>query len=48
MKKFGSICKPLTQLLRNDVLMWDEKAAEAFINLKEVMTNLSLLTPTQS
>ena len=48
MKKIGSICKPLTQLLRNDVLMWDEKAAEAFINLKEVMTNLSLLTPTQS
>lgn len=48
MKGFGSICKPLTHLLMNDVFMWDEKAVEAFINLKEVMTNLSLLTPTRS
>jgi hypothetical protein len=37
-KGYGLICKPLTQLLRNDVFVWNIEAVEAFKNIKEIMT----------
>jgi len=38
MKGFGSICRLLTQLLRNDVFVCNEEDTKAFINLKRIMT----------
>jgi hypothetical protein len=38
MKGFGSICRLLTQLLRNDVFVCNEEDTKTFINLKRIMT----------
>lgn len=37
-KNYGSISKPLTQLLKNDAFAWQEDALEAFRNLKKAIT----------
>jgi len=42
-KGYGSICKPLTQLLKKDVIGWNEVATAAFNLLKKVMTSAPVL-----
>ena len=40
---YGQICKPLTELLRKDSFCWTESAAEAFQNLKDIMSTTPVL-----
>jgi hypothetical protein len=42
-KGYGNICKPLTQLLKNEATGWNEAATEAFNQLKKVMTSAPVL-----
>lgn len=42
-KGYDSICKPLTQLLKKDVMGWSEEATKAFNLLKGVMTSAPVL-----
>lgn len=43
-KGYESICKPLTQLLKNDAFGWSHEATNTFNLLKELMTNPSVLS----
>lgn len=42
-KDYGTISKPLTQLLKKDVFEWNDKATKNFKLLKEVMTQPPVL-----
>ena len=42
-KGYGSISKPLTQLLKKEVMGWSEEASTAFNLLKRVMTSALVL-----
>ena len=42
-KGYGSISKPLTNLLRKEALGWNEEATQAFTLLKKLMTNAPVL-----
>jgi hypothetical protein len=42
-KGYGSICKPLTQLLKKKATGWNKDATEAFNQLKKVMTSAPVL-----
>jgi len=42
-KGYGSICKPLTQLLKKEAIGWNEAATKAFNQLKKVMTSAPVL-----
>lgn len=42
-KGYGSICKPLTQLLKKDVIGWNEEVTAAFNLLKRVMKSAPVL-----
>jgi len=42
-KDYGTISKPLTQLLKKDVFEWNDKATKNFQLLKEVMTQPPVL-----
>jgi hypothetical protein len=42
-KGYDIICKPLTQLLKKDVMGWSEEATKAFNSLKGVMTSALVL-----
>ena len=44
MKGYGSICKPLTQLLKKDAFGWNSEATTAFTLLKELMTTPPVLS----
>jgi hypothetical protein len=41
---YGSISKPLTQLLKKDAFSWNECAIRAFRGLKKAMTQLPVLS----
>lgn len=43
-KDYGKIAAPLTQLLKKDSFLWDEKVQKAFEDLKLAMTTLLVLT----
>jgi hypothetical protein len=43
-KGYKSICKPLTQLLKNDAFRWNFEATTAFTLLKELMTTPPVLS----
>lgn len=42
-KNYGTIAKPLTNLLQKDSFIWTEEATEAFKRLKEAMTSTPIL-----
>lgn len=45
MKSYGSIAKPLTQLLQKGGFQWNEEAEKAFQNLKAAMVSAPVLKP---
>lgn len=42
-KNYGSICKPLTNLLKKGAYVWSQEAEAAFTHLKEAMCNTPVL-----
>ena len=42
-KGYGTICKPLTQLLQKDAYRWTDTATVAFLQLKDIMTHPPVL-----
>ena len=42
-KGYGAIAKPLTNLLKKDSFLWNDKALEAFTKLKEAVTQPPVL-----
>ena len=41
--RYGAICKPLIQLLKNDAIAWNDEAIRAFKQLKKLMTDAPML-----